>query len=228
MTLEHFEGLAERSHPALRRDRALIEAARGTAVQAGLLPNPQFNANNPWVFNGRDSLLNAGVLQEIPVLGKKRLDEAAANEGIRQAEITYQDPTRATTLLLWKPVPGATTYHVMLDYSAYFNRPLVDRSGIAEREVAAALDADRPFGGIDADATHRPEIDNQPSSHTTAISEHATTHTVARQQRLYQRSATVAMASAAAKNDNSGTSPSIMSPTILAKPVIWIVSPSVS
>src|SRR3954469_24156301 len=32
-----------------------------------------------------------------------------------QAEITYQDPTRATTLLLWKPVPGATAYHVMLD-----------------------------------------------------------------------------------------------------------------
>jgi hypothetical protein len=49
-----------------------------------------------------------------------------------QAEITYQDPARATTLLLWKPVPGASAYHVMLDYNAYFNRPLVDRSGIGE------------------------------------------------------------------------------------------------
>jgi hypothetical protein len=52
-----------------------------------------------------------------------------------QAEITYQDPARATTLLLWKPVPGATAYHVMLDYNAYFNRPLVDRAGISEPSV---------------------------------------------------------------------------------------------
>ena len=52
-----------------------------------------------------------------------------------QTEITYQDPARATTLLVWKPVPGATAYHVMLDYSAYFNRPLVDRTGITESSV---------------------------------------------------------------------------------------------
>jgi hypothetical protein len=52
-----------------------------------------------------------------------------------QTEITYQDPTRATTLLVWKPVPGTTAYHVMLDYNAYFNRPLVDRTGIMEPSV---------------------------------------------------------------------------------------------
>jgi hypothetical protein len=52
-----------------------------------------------------------------------------------QTEITYQDPTRATTLLVWKPVPGAAAYHVMLDYNAYFNRPLVDRAGITEPSV---------------------------------------------------------------------------------------------
>ena len=45
-----------------------------------------------------------------------------------QAEITYPDPSRATTLLVWAPVPGAAAYHVMLDYSPYFNRPLVDRA----------------------------------------------------------------------------------------------------
>jgi hypothetical protein len=43
-----------------------------------------------------------------------------------QAEISYPDPTRASTLLVWRPVGGAAGYHVMLDYSAYFNRPLVD------------------------------------------------------------------------------------------------------
>ena len=52
-----------------------------------------------------------------------------------QAEITYADPARATTLLLWKPVQGATAYHVMLDYSAYFNRPIVDRGGITDSSV---------------------------------------------------------------------------------------------
>jgi hypothetical protein len=44
-----------------------------------------------------------------------------------QTEISYPDPTRATTLLAWKPVPGAVSYHVMVDYSPYFNRPLVDQ-----------------------------------------------------------------------------------------------------
>jgi hypothetical protein len=52
-----------------------------------------------------------------------------------QAEIIYPDPARATTLLIWKPVPNAVSYHVMLDYSAYFNRPLVDRTGVAESQV---------------------------------------------------------------------------------------------
>ncbi len=41
-------------------------------------------------------------------------------------EITYPDPARSTTLLVWKSVPGALQYHVMMDYSSYFNRPLVD------------------------------------------------------------------------------------------------------
>jgi hypothetical protein len=51
------------------------------------------------------------------------------------AEISYPDPTRATTLLAWKSVAGATTYHVMVDYSPYFNRPLVDRKGHGDASV---------------------------------------------------------------------------------------------
>jgi FecR protein/Glucodextranase, domain B len=50
------------------------------------------------------------------------------------AEITYPDPTRASTLLVWRAVTGATAYHVMLDYSAYFNRPTVDHK-LAETSV---------------------------------------------------------------------------------------------
>jgi hypothetical protein len=52
-----------------------------------------------------------------------------------QTEITYADPTRATTMLIWKAVPSAVSYHVMLDYSAYFNRPIVDRGGIDDASV---------------------------------------------------------------------------------------------
>jgi hypothetical protein len=52
-----------------------------------------------------------------------------------QAEITYPNAAQATTLLVWKGVPEASAYHVMLDYSAYFNRPLVDRKGIKDSSV---------------------------------------------------------------------------------------------
>jgi hypothetical protein len=52
-----------------------------------------------------------------------------------QAEITYPNPNVATTLLAWKAVEGATGYHVMVDYSAYFNRPLVDRKGLRDSSV---------------------------------------------------------------------------------------------
>jgi hypothetical protein len=52
-----------------------------------------------------------------------------------QAEITYPDPSRATTLLVWAPVPGAAAYHVMLDYSPHFNRPLLDRARYPDTSV---------------------------------------------------------------------------------------------
>jgi hypothetical protein len=52
-----------------------------------------------------------------------------------QTEVSYVNPAQATTLLVWKSVPGASSYHLMLDYSAYFNRPLVDRTGIKDSSV---------------------------------------------------------------------------------------------
>jgi hypothetical protein len=52
-----------------------------------------------------------------------------------QAEITYPNAAQATTLLVWKSVPEASAYHVMVDYSAYFNRPIVDRKGIRDSSV---------------------------------------------------------------------------------------------
>jgi hypothetical protein len=75
-----------------------------------------------------DAAGNAGAkaaLPEVPAL-------QAPPHG---TEVSYIDPMHATTLLLWKAVAGATSYHVMLDYSPYFNRPLVDRKGIKESSV---------------------------------------------------------------------------------------------
>ncbi len=86
LTLQRLEELAEQYHPILPRDRAQIDAARGVATQAGMWNNPRFDTNNPQVFNGRNTALNAGFQQEIPVMGKKRLDQAAGNEIARQQE----------------------------------------------------------------------------------------------------------------------------------------------
>jgi cobalt-zinc-cadmium efflux system outer membrane protein len=89
LTLQRLEELADQYNPILPRDRAQIDAARGQATQAGTWNNPRFDTNNPQVFNGRTTLLNLGFQQEVPVMGKKRLDQAAANEIARQNELTY-------------------------------------------------------------------------------------------------------------------------------------------
>ncbi|HEY7423017.1 MAG TPA: TolC family protein [Gemmataceae bacterium] len=86
LTLRRLEELADQYNPILPRDRAQIDAARGTATQAGMWNNPRFDTNNPQVFNGRTTLLNVGFAQEIPVMGKKRLEQAAGNEVARQQE----------------------------------------------------------------------------------------------------------------------------------------------
>ncbi len=43
-----------------------------------------------------------------------------------QAEITYPDPARGTTLLVWKGVPGAASYRVMVADTASFTHPIAD------------------------------------------------------------------------------------------------------
>jgi hypothetical protein len=69
-----------------------------------------------------------------------------------QAEISYMDPEKAVTLLVWRPVAQATSYHVMLDYSAHFNRPLVDRKGIKDSTVELrGLDVGRYYWRVSAD-----------------------------------------------------------------------------
>jgi hypothetical protein len=54
-------------------------------------------------------------------------------------DIAYPDLVRATTLLLWNGVPGASAYRVMVDFSPSFARPLYDRR--AERLTQMELRA---------------------------------------------------------------------------------------
>ena len=51
------------------------------------------------------------------------------------AEVTFVDPTRATTVLLWREVAGAATYHLVLDETGFFLQPRVDRSAIPGTSV---------------------------------------------------------------------------------------------
>ena len=71
-----------------------------------------------------------------------------------QAEITYPNPARATTLLAWKAVPSAATYHVLVDYTPYFNRPLVDRRAGSGSMELRGLDVGKYYWKVAAvDAT---------------------------------------------------------------------------
>ena len=90
LTLDDLEQLARAHNPILVRDQARIESARGQALQAGLYPNPRFDTNNPEVIAGSNSTYNVGFMQEIVVKGKLRLDAAAAEEAVRQAELSFQ------------------------------------------------------------------------------------------------------------------------------------------
>lgn len=84
-SLEEFVVLAERSHPRLRHARALVEAARGKAVQARLYPNPVIAGSSPQMA-GADSQWNGYVAQDIVTAGKLRLAQQAALREVQKAE----------------------------------------------------------------------------------------------------------------------------------------------
>lgn len=99
-TLKELEVHAEALHPLLARNRARVDTARGSALQAGLYPNPRFDTNNPQIFSGQNTLLNAGIMQEFVVKGKLRLDKAAATRVVQQTEFAYvQDRFDLMTLI---------------------------------------------------------------------------------------------------------------------------------
>ncbi|MEI7862670.1 MAG: TolC family protein, partial [Planctomycetota bacterium] len=93
-TLDDFVALAERSHPRLRAARAVIEAARGKAVQARLYPNPlsfigspQATPKQTYVNDaGSSTQYFGGASQDIVTAGKLRLSQQAALRDVQKAE----------------------------------------------------------------------------------------------------------------------------------------------
>jgi hypothetical protein len=75
-------------------------------------------ASNQGVQVGADGTAGPKTtLPQVPIL------TAPPNE----TEVSYPDPSRAITLLMWNGVETAESYRVMVDFSRTFARPLIDR-----------------------------------------------------------------------------------------------------
>lgn len=88
LTLEQAIRLALTHNPELRAVAGRVEAAAGRAAQAGLWPNPQLElAAEDGPTRGGSVLADAkqtvGAAQTLPFPGKKKLDRAAGQAGVR-------------------------------------------------------------------------------------------------------------------------------------------------
>ena len=67
------------------------------------------------------------------------------------AQLAYENPAAAATLLSWRRQDDAAAYHVVVDSSAYFNEPLFDRQDLKQQEARArALGAGKFFWRVAA------------------------------------------------------------------------------
>ena len=105
--------VAEGGDTAIRIFRGAGQALTNTGQRIQLAPNEGLLV---------DAAGTAGpktTLPRVPIL------TAPPNETV----VEYPDPSRAITLLMWNGVEEAETYHVKLDFSRTFARPVIDRQG---------------------------------------------------------------------------------------------------
>jgi len=68
-----------------------------------------------------------------------------------QADLAYADPARAITPFIWKDVPGARSYRLVLDFSHTFNKPLHDKPvGEKTTQALTGLEEGRYFWRVAA------------------------------------------------------------------------------
>lgn len=89
MTLDMLVALADAHHPRLTAAYQQIQAAQGRAVQAGLYPNPVVASSSPQ-WDGNESQFNGFISQEIVTAKKLKLDVAAVQREVSQAQFAWQ------------------------------------------------------------------------------------------------------------------------------------------
>ena len=87
LTLDQCVAIALTTHPRLAESLAHVTVSHGSAVQAGLYPNPRVDSGNPQTIGpNRTGIYTIGLTQEVVRGGKLKLDRAAALEAAHQAE----------------------------------------------------------------------------------------------------------------------------------------------
>jgi cobalt-zinc-cadmium efflux system outer membrane protein len=87
-TLEELTFMAQTAHPALREASARVGVAQGNAVQVGMLPNPTLYTSSPQ-WTGSISQYNVFVGQDFITAGKLKLNRAAAQRAVEQAQLDF-------------------------------------------------------------------------------------------------------------------------------------------
>lgn len=87
-TLEELTFMAQTANPALREASARVGVAQGNAVQVGLPPNPTIYTSSPQ-WTGSISQYNVYVGQDFITAGKLKLNRAAAQRAVEQAQLDF-------------------------------------------------------------------------------------------------------------------------------------------
>lgn len=87
-TLEELTFMAQTVNPALREASARVGVAQGNAVQVGMLPNPTLYTSSPQ-WTGSISQYNVYVGQDFITAGKLKLNRAAAQRAVEQAQLDF-------------------------------------------------------------------------------------------------------------------------------------------
>ena len=166
LTLAELEKIALEKNPTLLQATAQVEAAKGRAKQAGLLPKPVLGYSaEEWAFQGGTGRGKQGIFleQAIPLGGKLSSSRAIFDKEGVEAEATF-DAQRLRVLnsvrsLYYEAVVAARRVHVrerlsqltdeavkvsgQLYNTGSADRPDVLESEIEARETRLALDAAR-------------------------------------------------------------------------------------
>ena len=122
LTLSDLQQLALKNNPTIRQAIARIDEARGTAIQVGLPPNPNFGFEADTInTTGGAGYTGGFVEQKIIVMGKLQLARAVATFDLKNAVIAKK---RAETDLMTK-VRGGYFAVLVAQESIRLNRALV-------------------------------------------------------------------------------------------------------